>query len=143
MVELNVPYESRIEKAHAVKEGKYLDLTKVKKDVYEAKVFRPSVRPERRWRGSKPRQKGFCKSQGGLASHCATDALDRKCKDLERGTAGCCSSTHCPPDDIRLYVLQRFLLCATACSLLLDPIDPCRVECGLEPVIFRYLPQKC
>ncbi|GFO12096.1 hypothetical protein PoB_003860100 [Plakobranchus ocellatus] len=34
----------------------------------------PSVRPGRRWRGSNPRQKGPCRSQGGLTSHCATDA---------------------------------------------------------------------
>ncbi|GFO37481.1 reverse transcriptase [Plakobranchus ocellatus] len=40
MVELTVPYESRMEEAHALKEGKYLDLTKeLKKDGYEAKVM--------------------------------------------------------------------------------------------------------
>ncbi|GFN97441.1 reverse transcriptase [Plakobranchus ocellatus] len=40
MVELTVSYESRIEEAHAFKEGKYLDLTKeLKKDGYEAKVM--------------------------------------------------------------------------------------------------------
>ncbi|GFN94214.1 reverse transcriptase [Plakobranchus ocellatus] len=40
MVELAVPYESRMEEAHAFKEGKYLDLTKeLKKDGYEAKVM--------------------------------------------------------------------------------------------------------
>ncbi|GFO14204.1 polyprotein [Plakobranchus ocellatus] len=40
MVELSVPYESRMEEAHAFKEGKYLDLTKeLKKDGYEAKVM--------------------------------------------------------------------------------------------------------
>ncbi|GFO05151.1 polyprotein [Plakobranchus ocellatus] len=40
MVELTVPYESRMEEAHAFKEGKYLDLTKeLKKDGYEAKVM--------------------------------------------------------------------------------------------------------
>ncbi|GFN87611.1 reverse transcriptase [Plakobranchus ocellatus] len=40
MVELIVPYESRMEEAHAFKEGKYLDLTKeLKKDGYEAKVM--------------------------------------------------------------------------------------------------------
>ncbi|GFO43724.1 hypothetical protein PoB_007022900 [Plakobranchus ocellatus] len=40
MVELTVPYESRMEEAHAFKEGKYLDLTKeLKKDGYEAKVI--------------------------------------------------------------------------------------------------------
>ncbi|GFO21943.1 reverse transcriptase [Plakobranchus ocellatus] len=39
-VELTVPYESRMEKAHAFKEGTYLDLTKeLKKDGYEAKVM--------------------------------------------------------------------------------------------------------
>ncbi|GFO03700.1 hypothetical protein PoB_003020500 [Plakobranchus ocellatus] len=36
---------------------------------------RPSVRSGRRWRGSNPRQKGTCKSQGGLTSRCATDAV--------------------------------------------------------------------
>ncbi|GFN76620.1 hypothetical protein PoB_000312600 [Plakobranchus ocellatus] len=35
--------------------------------------LRPSVRPGRQWRGSNPRQKGPCRSQGGLTSHCATD----------------------------------------------------------------------
>ncbi|GFN84902.1 reverse transcriptase [Plakobranchus ocellatus] len=40
MVELTVPYESRMDEAHAFKEGKYLDLTKeLKKDGYEAKVM--------------------------------------------------------------------------------------------------------
>ncbi|GFO11963.1 reverse transcriptase [Plakobranchus ocellatus] len=40
MVELTVTYESRMEEAHAIKEGKYLDLPKVlKKDGYEAKVM--------------------------------------------------------------------------------------------------------
>ncbi|GFN82433.1 hypothetical protein PoB_000893900 [Plakobranchus ocellatus] len=40
MVELTVPYESRMEEAHAFKEGKYLVLTKeLKKDGYEAKVM--------------------------------------------------------------------------------------------------------
>ncbi|GFO35154.1 polyprotein [Plakobranchus ocellatus] len=40
MVELTVPYESRMEEAHAFKKGKYLDLTKeLKKDGYEAKVM--------------------------------------------------------------------------------------------------------
>ncbi|GFO37666.1 reverse transcriptase [Plakobranchus ocellatus] len=40
MVELTVAYESRMEEAHAFKEGKYLDLTKeLKKDGYEAKVM--------------------------------------------------------------------------------------------------------
>ncbi|GFO19584.1 reverse transcriptase [Plakobranchus ocellatus] len=40
MVEQNVPYESRMEEAHASKEGKYLDLTKeLKKDGYKAKVM--------------------------------------------------------------------------------------------------------
>ncbi|GFO11467.1 reverse transcriptase [Plakobranchus ocellatus] len=40
MVELTVPYESRMEENHAFKEGKYLDLTKeLKKDGYEAKVM--------------------------------------------------------------------------------------------------------
>ncbi|GFO09140.1 polyprotein [Plakobranchus ocellatus] len=40
MVELTVPYESRMEEAHAFKEGKYLDLTKeLKKDGYEAKIM--------------------------------------------------------------------------------------------------------
>ncbi|GFO20744.1 hypothetical protein PoB_004724900 [Plakobranchus ocellatus] len=34
----------------------------------------PFVRPERRRQGSNPRQKGPCRSHGGLASHCATDA---------------------------------------------------------------------
>ncbi|GFO12334.1 hypothetical protein PoB_003883900 [Plakobranchus ocellatus] len=46
MVELTVPYESRMEEAHAFKEGKYLDLIKeLKKDEYEAKVM-----PVRDWR---------------------------------------------------------------------------------------------
>ncbi|GFN82030.1 polyprotein [Plakobranchus ocellatus] len=40
MVELTVPYESRMEEAHAFKDGKYLDLTKeLKKDGYEVKVM--------------------------------------------------------------------------------------------------------
>ncbi|GFN99215.1 polyprotein [Plakobranchus ocellatus] len=40
MVELTVPYESRMEDAHAFKEGKYLDMTKeLKKDGYEARVM--------------------------------------------------------------------------------------------------------
>ncbi|GFO37439.1 reverse transcriptase [Plakobranchus ocellatus] len=40
MVELTVPYESRMEEAHTFKEGKCLDLTKeLKKDGYEAKVM--------------------------------------------------------------------------------------------------------
>ncbi|GFO33617.1 hypothetical protein PoB_006012200 [Plakobranchus ocellatus] len=34
----------------------------------------PYVKPGRRWRGLNPRQKGPCRSQGRLASHCATDA---------------------------------------------------------------------
>ncbi|GFN77390.1 reverse transcriptase [Plakobranchus ocellatus] len=40
MVVLTVPYESRMEEAHAFKGGKYLDLTKeLIKDGYEAKVM--------------------------------------------------------------------------------------------------------
>ncbi|GFN74244.1 reverse transcriptase [Plakobranchus ocellatus] len=40
IVELTVPYESRMEEAHAFKKGKYLNLTKeLKKDGYEAKVM--------------------------------------------------------------------------------------------------------
>ncbi|GFN88999.1 polyprotein [Plakobranchus ocellatus] len=40
MVELTVPYESRMEEARAFKEGKYLDLTKeLKKNSYEANVM--------------------------------------------------------------------------------------------------------
>ncbi|GFO15730.1 polyprotein [Plakobranchus ocellatus] len=40
MVELTVPYESRTEEAHALREGKYQDLTKeLKNDGYEAKVM--------------------------------------------------------------------------------------------------------
>ncbi|GFO07700.1 reverse transcriptase [Plakobranchus ocellatus] len=40
MVELTVPYENKMEEAHAFKEGKYLDLTKeLKKDGYKAKVM--------------------------------------------------------------------------------------------------------
>ncbi|GFO09892.1 polyprotein [Plakobranchus ocellatus] len=40
MVELTVPYESRMEEAHTFKEAKYLELTKeLKKDGYEAKVM--------------------------------------------------------------------------------------------------------
>ncbi|GFO31536.1 reverse transcriptase [Plakobranchus ocellatus] len=39
-MELTVPYESRMEEAHAFKEGKYLDLTKeLKKDGYEPRVM--------------------------------------------------------------------------------------------------------
>ncbi|GFO10982.1 hypothetical protein PoB_003748700 [Plakobranchus ocellatus] len=36
--------------------------------------FKSSVRPGRRWRGPNPRQKGPCRSQGGLVSLCATGA---------------------------------------------------------------------
>ncbi|GFO30566.1 phosphodiesterase [Plakobranchus ocellatus] len=39
------------------------------------RAFTPSARPGRRWRGSSPRHKGPWGSQGGLANHCATDAL--------------------------------------------------------------------
>ncbi|GFO05119.1 reverse transcriptase [Plakobranchus ocellatus] len=40
MVELTLPYESRMEEAHAFKEGKYLDSTKeLKKGGYVAKVM--------------------------------------------------------------------------------------------------------
>ncbi|GFO12064.1 polyprotein [Plakobranchus ocellatus] len=40
MVELTVPCESRMEEAHAFKEGKYLDLIKeLKKDGYEVRVM--------------------------------------------------------------------------------------------------------
>ncbi|GFN80235.1 reverse transcriptase [Plakobranchus ocellatus] len=40
MVELTVPYESRMEEALALTEGKYLDMTKdLIKDGYEAKVM--------------------------------------------------------------------------------------------------------
>ncbi|GFO33356.1 polyprotein [Plakobranchus ocellatus] len=40
MVELTVPYESRMEETHAFKEGKYLDLTReLKKDGHEAKAM--------------------------------------------------------------------------------------------------------
>ncbi|GFN94120.1 reverse transcriptase [Plakobranchus ocellatus] len=40
MVELTVLRESRMEEAHAFKEGKYLDLTKeLKKDGYKAKII--------------------------------------------------------------------------------------------------------
>ncbi|GFO40547.1 reverse transcriptase [Plakobranchus ocellatus] len=40
IVELTVPYESRMEEVHTFKEGKYLDLTKeLKKHGYEAKVM--------------------------------------------------------------------------------------------------------
>ncbi|GFO46936.1 hypothetical protein PoB_007344100 [Plakobranchus ocellatus] len=35
--------------------------------------FQALLRPGRLWRGSNPRQKGSCRSQGGLASHCATE----------------------------------------------------------------------
>ncbi|GFO22382.1 hypothetical protein PoB_004888700 [Plakobranchus ocellatus] len=38
-----------------------------------SQTFKPSVRPGRRCRGSNLRQKGPCRSQGGLTSHCATD----------------------------------------------------------------------
>ncbi|GFO45619.1 reverse transcriptase [Plakobranchus ocellatus] len=54
MVELTVPYESRMEEAHAFKEGKYLDLTKeLKKDGYEAKVM-PEEIGARGFVGSQP-----------------------------------------------------------------------------------------
>ncbi|GFO27353.1 polyprotein [Plakobranchus ocellatus] len=40
MVELTVPYESRMKETHAFKEGKYLDLTiELKKDGYKAKIM--------------------------------------------------------------------------------------------------------
>ncbi|GFO40446.1 reverse transcriptase [Plakobranchus ocellatus] len=40
MVELTVPYENRMEEAHAFREDKYLDLTKeLKNDGYEAKLM--------------------------------------------------------------------------------------------------------
>ncbi|GFO32620.1 hypothetical protein PoB_005912500 [Plakobranchus ocellatus] len=38
-----------------------------------SQAVRPSARPGRRWRGSNPPQKGPCRSQGGFASHCATE----------------------------------------------------------------------
>ncbi|GFN99602.1 hypothetical protein PoB_002610800 [Plakobranchus ocellatus] len=46
-------------------------------------AFRPSVGPGRRWRSSNPRQKGPCRSQGGLASHCATDAPEEEKEEDE------------------------------------------------------------
>ncbi|GFO33087.1 hypothetical protein PoB_005959200 [Plakobranchus ocellatus] len=39
-----------------------------------SQAFRLSVWPGRQWRGSNPRQKGLCRSQGGFAIHCVTDA---------------------------------------------------------------------
>ncbi|GFN84456.1 hypothetical protein PoB_001096200 [Plakobranchus ocellatus] len=35
---------------------------------------RPGPQQGRRWQGSNPRRMGPCRSQGGLTSHCATDA---------------------------------------------------------------------
>ncbi|GFO26513.1 hypothetical protein PoB_005301800 [Plakobranchus ocellatus] len=37
-------------------------------------ALRPSVRPGRQGQGTNPRQKDPCRSQGGFAIHCATDA---------------------------------------------------------------------
>ncbi|GFO39170.1 hypothetical protein PoB_006567500 [Plakobranchus ocellatus] len=51
---------------------------------------RPSVRPGRRWRGSNSLQKGPCRSQGGLASHCAIGA---PCKCLEDRVKNILSTT--------------------------------------------------
>ncbi|GFO03429.1 polyprotein [Plakobranchus ocellatus] len=55
MVELTVPYESRMEEAHAFKKGKYLDLTKkeLKKSLLscEAKIM-PVVIGDRGFVGS-------------------------------------------------------------------------------------------
>ncbi|GFO32559.1 hypothetical protein PoB_005906400 [Plakobranchus ocellatus] len=50
--------------------------------------FGPSVRPRHRWWGSNPRQEGPSRSQGGLASHCATDAPQPN----ERGVGGTVAS---------------------------------------------------
>ncbi|GFO35657.1 hypothetical protein PoB_006216200 [Plakobranchus ocellatus] len=49
-----------------------------------SQAFRPSVRPGRQWRDSNPRQTDPCRSQGGLTSHCATDAqvLSEMTEDL-------------------------------------------------------------
>ncbi|GFO24225.1 hypothetical protein PoB_005073000 [Plakobranchus ocellatus] len=52
MVELTVPYESRMEEAHAFKEGKYLDLTKELKR--KATKLRAYKRSKQR---SKPKEK--------------------------------------------------------------------------------------
>ncbi|GFN83503.1 hypothetical protein PoB_001000900 [Plakobranchus ocellatus] len=56
---------------------RYSDTTSVSRastPTRRSKAFRPSVRLGRRQRGSEPRQKGPCRSQGELTSHCATDA---------------------------------------------------------------------
>ncbi|GFO07828.1 reverse transcriptase [Plakobranchus ocellatus] len=45
MVEITVPYESRMEEAHAFKEGKYLDMTKELKKRMATKL-RASSRPK-------------------------------------------------------------------------------------------------
>ncbi|GFO48168.1 hypothetical protein PoB_007467300 [Plakobranchus ocellatus] len=39
-----------------------------------SQAFGPSIRPGHLWQGSNLQQKGPCRSQGRLASHCATDA---------------------------------------------------------------------
>ncbi|GFO10334.1 hypothetical protein PoB_003683900 [Plakobranchus ocellatus] len=45
--------------------------------LYIASSQQGDLRPGRRWRGSNPRQKGPYRSQGGLASHCASHGLWR------------------------------------------------------------------
>ncbi|GFO45301.1 hypothetical protein PoB_007180600 [Plakobranchus ocellatus] len=58
-----------------------------------SQAFGPSIRIGRRWRGSNPRQKGPCRSQGRLASHCVTDAprSQKKCS-LKRLYVPLCAS---------------------------------------------------
>ncbi|GFN96806.1 hypothetical protein PoB_002331200 [Plakobranchus ocellatus] len=41
-------------------------------------ALKPSVRPGRQWRGSKPRQKDPCRSRDGLTSHCAIDTQSQE-----------------------------------------------------------------
>ncbi|GFO04572.1 hypothetical protein PoB_003107700 [Plakobranchus ocellatus] len=42
----------------------------------------PSVRPERQWGDSNPRQNSPCRFQGGYTSHCANDAPERLQSDV-------------------------------------------------------------
>ncbi|GFN97006.1 hypothetical protein PoB_002351200 [Plakobranchus ocellatus] len=52
-----------------------------------SQAFGPSIRPGCRWRGSKPRQKGPCRSQGIPASHCVTDGPRSKKKIFVKTSA--------------------------------------------------------
>ncbi|GFO27695.1 hypothetical protein PoB_005420000 [Plakobranchus ocellatus] len=47
-------------------DGQVLVLVYSQSTTRQSQAFRPFVRPGRRWRGSNPRQKGPCRSQGGL-----------------------------------------------------------------------------